>query len=328
MKEVFVCHIFAMMLAFLMDQVVGDPHGLFHPVCWIGKCIKAVEEGTRGWFSRTKSGERIAGFFLVVIVLAVSVLIPYSLLRLAYRIHFLAGIFVEMVLLCYMLAARSLTRESMAVGRALETKGLEAGRQAVSMIVGRDTQVLDETGVIKATVETVAENTCDGVIAPLFYMLFGLPFVYGYKAVNTMDSMVGYKNEAYQYYGTCAAKLDDVLNFIPARISAGLLLFATWICGMTDRVYNVKVAFTIFRRDRMKHASPNSAQTESVIAGALQIQLAGPGSYFGKQVDKPYIGDPHREAEREDIKRVNRLMQVAAWTFMLAVCMLFFISVR
>ena len=317
MKAYLWYHILAMVIACIVDAVIGDPHHLPHPIRGIGKLITGVEKETRPWFSKTRTGEYLAGFYLVVIVGLIAVLVPTSLTILAYRIHVIAGIAFESVALAYMLAAKSLKKESMAVAAALEKEGLIAGQKAVAMIVGRDTDVLDEDGVIRAAVETVAENTSDGVIAPLFYMLFGVPFVYFYKAVNTMDSMVGYKNDSYRYYGTVAAKLDDVVNFIPSRISAGLLVAATFVCGLFDANYHGKQAIQIFRRDRFNHASPNSAQTESVMAGALGIRLAGPASYFGKRIEKPYIGEENRSLEREDIRRANHLMQTAAWMWVM-----------
>ena len=206
---------------------------------------------------------------------------------------------------CYqILATKSLKVESDRVYIALKDKGLEAGRKAVSMIVGRDTQNLTEEGVTKAAVETVAENTSDGVIAPLFYMLIGGAVLgFTYKAINTMDSMVGYKNDRYQWFGTAAAKLDDVVNFIPARVSAVLMIAASYLTGMDG-----KNAARIFRRDRFNHKSPNSAQTEAVMAGALDVQLAGDAWYFGKLHKKPTIGDPVREMELLDIRRSHKLL--------------------
>ena len=190
--------------------------------------------------------------------------------------------------------------------KALKKDDLEGARYAVSMIVGRDTQVLDATGVAKAAVETVAENTSDGVIAPLIYLAIGGPILgFMYKAINTMDSMVGYKNDKYMYFGRCAAKLDDVVNYIPARISALLMIAVSFLPG---KAYDGKGAWRIWRRDRRKHASPNSAQTEAVCAGSLGVQLAGDASYFGKIVKKPTIGDAHRPVEYEDIKRANGLL--------------------
>lgn len=199
----------------------------------------------------------------------------------------------------------------MKVYHCLQTEGLEAARKAVSMIVGRDTSVLDEEGVAKATIETVAENTSDGVIAPMLYTALGGPILgFFYKAVNTMDSMVGYKNEKYLYFGRAAAKLDDLVNYIPARISAYLMICASFMGG---KGYSGRHAYKIYKRDNRKHASPNSAQTESVCAGALGIRLAGDACYFGKIVKKPFIGDARRSVEYEDIKRVNRLMYMTSW---------------
>ncbi|MBE5865055.1 MAG: cobalamin biosynthesis protein CobD [Lachnospiraceae bacterium] len=209
------------------------------------------------------------------------------------------------------LATKSLRVESMRVYKCLKQEDLEAARQAVSMIVGRDTATLDEVGVAKAAIETVAENTSDGVIAPMLYTALGGPVLgFLYKAVNTMDSMIGYKNDKYLYFGRAAAKLDDIVNFIPARISAYLMIFSAFMSG---KCFDGRNAFKIYKRDNRKHASPNSAQTEAVCAGALRIQLAGDASYFGKIVKKPYIGDAYRKVESEDIKRANRLMYLTAW---------------
>ena len=209
------------------------------------------------------------------------------------------------------LAAKCLKTESMNVYHCLKHESLEASRRAVSMIVGRDTNVLDEIGVAKAAIETVAENTSDGVIAPMLYTAIGGP-VLGllYKAVNTMDSMVGYKNERYLYFGRAAAKLDDVANYIPARLSAYMMILAAY-CGGKD--YSGRQAFAIWKRDNRKHASPNSAQTEAACAGALGIRLAGDACYFGKILKKPYIGDALRPVEFEDIRRANHLMYGTAW---------------
>ena len=204
------------------------------------------------------------------------------------------------------LAAKCLKTESMKVYTCLKENDLVKARRAVSMIVGRDTAVLDAEGVAKAAIETVAENTSDGVIAPMLYTALGGPVLgFAYKAVNTMDSMVGYKNDKYMYFGRAAAKLDDVVNYIPSRISAGLMILSAFAGG---GAYSGKRAWMIYRRDRRKHASPNSAQTESVCAGALGIRLAGNASYFGKIVEKPYIGDPVRKVSFEDIRRANDLM--------------------
>ncbi len=306
--NLFTCSTIALLLGIILDFILGDPHGWWHPVMGIGKIITKTETAFRSIFPKKKTGERIAGGVLAVIVILISVGIPAALLYGAYWLHPVAGMILEAVMCYAMLAAKSLKTESMKVASALEQEGLEAGRKAVSMIVGRDTKRLDEAGVIKAAVETVAENTSDGVIAPLLFMgIFGGLGGFFYKAINTMDSMIGYKNEKYRYLGTAAAKLDDVVNFIPARVSAFMMILSAFLCGMDG-----KGAFRIFKRDRYCHASPNSAQTESVMAGALGVQLAGDAWYFGVKHEKPTIGDAKRPVELADIERSNRLMYVTA----------------
>lgn len=288
----------------LLDWLLGDPRWLYHPVRIIGNGISLLEKLLRKMFPQNKAGERIAGGILVILIVGFSAGIPGLILWAAYRYQVWLGFVLEMFMCYQLLAARSLRDESKKVYDALETGDLEKSRYAVSMIVGRDTQSLTEEGIIKATVETVAENTSDGIIAPLIYMMIGgAVFGFAYKSVNTMDSMVGYKNEKYQYFGTAAARLDDVLNYIPARISGWLMILAAF-CIRLDG----KNAAKIYRRDHSKHASPNSAHTEAVMAGALRVQLAGDAWYFGKLHKKPFIGDPIRGIEREDIIRSHRLM--------------------
>ena len=249
----------------------------------------------------------LLAFTVIFATFAVSVIILVA----AYSINLYAGVIAEAVMTWQILATKCLRVESMRVYDALRTDGVDAGRRAVSMIVGRDTSVLDAAGVTRAAVETIAENTSDGVIAPMLYTAIGGPVLgFVYKAVNTMDSMLGYKNDKYMYFGRFAARLDDVVNFIPARISAYLMIAAAFIGG---RQFDGKNAYRIFKRDRFNHASPNSAQTESVCAGALRVQLAGDAVYFGKLVKKKYIGDGLREIEYEDIKRANRLMYITAF---------------
>lgn len=249
----------------------------------------------------------LLAFTVIFATFAMSVIIIVA----AYSINLYAGVIAEAVMTWQILATKCLRVEGMRVYDALRTDGIDAGRRAVSMIVGRDTSVLDAAGVTRAAVETIAENTSDGVIAPMLYTAIGGPVLgFVYKAVNTMDSMLGYKNDKYMYFGRFAAKLDDVVNFIPARISAYLMIAAAFIGG---RQFDGKNAYRIFKRDRFNHASPNSAQTESVCAGALRVQLAGDAVYFGKLVKKKYIGDGLREIEYEDIKRANRLMYITAF---------------
>jgi adenosylcobinamide-phosphate synthase len=298
-------------VGFLVDLLVGDPHGLPHPVCFIGRLISGLEAKLRreGSVRNPKDTER-RGTLLVVLVLLVTGVLAFGILALAYLLHPAAGVLVETVMTWQILAVKSLRVESMEVYHCLVDKGLPEARHAVSMIVGRDTEQLDEEGVIKAAVETVAENTSDGVIAPMLYLALGGPVAgFLYKAVNTMDSMIGYKNEKYLYFGRSAARLDDVVNYLPARISAGLMIA---VCVVAGREFDAALAGKIHKRDCHNHASPNSAQTESVCAGALGIRLAGDACYFGKKVEKPYIGDALREVEPEDICRANRLMYLTA----------------
>lgn len=309
-------HILAFGAGFLLDQLLGDPCFLPHPIRGIGwliaKTEKLLQNGNPQENSIEKEvAERRQGKLLVVIVLLLTGMLAALILFGAYAIHANLGMVIEAVMTYQILAARCLQVESSKVWKQLTTGSLEGARKAVSMIVGRDTEHLTEEGVAKAAIETVAENTSDGVIAPMLYTALGGPVLgFLYKAVNTMDSMVGYKNEKYLHFGRTAAKLDDVVNFLPARISALLMIGAAFISGKS---YNGKQAWRIWRRDNRKHASPNSAQTESVCAGALGVQLAGDASYFGKIVKKPYIGDPTRAVEAEDIRRTNRLMNRTAW---------------
>ena len=310
MEHILTYHMIAFVCGFVLDLVFGDPHALPHPIRLIGTLIAGLEKKLLKLQMRDEKKEFYKGILLVVLVLFSTGAVAALVLVVAYWLHPVAGIVIESVMTYQILATKCLKDESMKVYQSLNEQGLEAGRVAVSMIVGRDTNVLDETGVVKAAVETVAENTSDGVIAPMLYTALGGPILgFVYKAVNTMDSMVGYKNDKYLYFGRAAAKLDDVVNFIPARISAYLMIAAAYIGG---KAFDGKQAYRIYKRDRRNHASPNSAQTESVCAGALGIQLAGDASYFGKVVKKPYIGDAHRAVEREDIVRVNRLMYVTA----------------
>lgn len=246
----------------------------------------------------------MGGALEVLLVCGLCLGIPGIILYGAYRLSPLAGAALETFWCYQLLATKCLKTESMKVYDRLKNGTLDEARYAVSMIVGRDTGGLTETGVTKAAVETVAENASDGVIAPLFYMaLGGVPFMFLYKGINTMDSMLGYKNDRYLYYGRCAARLDDAANYIPARISGVLMACAAFFVKLDG-----KNAFKIYLRDRRNHASPNSAQTEAAMAGALRVQLAGDAWYFGKLYQKPTIGDAIRPVEAEDIPRSNRLL--------------------
>lgn len=297
-------HIIALFGGFLLDLLVGDPHWLPHPIRLIGSLIAKCSKWN---CAELKKGEQFCrGVAMTILVVCLTAVVAAAILVTGYWLHPFAGCIIESIMTYQILATKCLKVESMKVYEALKKNNLEGARYAVSMIVGRDTQVLDDTGVAKAAVETVAENTSDGVIAPLIYLAIGGPILgFMYKAINTMDSMVGYKNDKYMYFGRCAAKLDDVVNYIPARISALLMIAVSFLPG---KAYDGKGAWRIWRRDRRKHASPNSAQTETVCAGSLGVQLAGDASYFGKIVKKPTIGDALRPVEYEDIKRANGLL--------------------
>ena len=276
-----------------LDAIFGDPVWLYHPVRIIGNWISILEKWLRGFCKNDEKKERIAGCVLWFGVVIASVGIPWGLLYLVGKVSFWLQFALETFWCYQLLAGKCLKDESRKVYVRLVNHNLEGARHAVSMIVGRDTGNLSAAGVTKAAVETVAENTSDGVIAPLIFMLIGgAPLGFFYKAVNTMDSMVGYKNEKYLHFGRFAAKMDDVWNYIPSRIFR----------------MDYKRAWAVWKRDRRKHASPNSAQTEAVCAGALQVQLAGDAYYFGKLYEKPTIGDPIRPVEIEDIPRANKLL--------------------
>ena len=303
----------ACVTGFLLDFVFGDPVWLYHPVRVIGNFISFGERKLRGIFGKTEKGELAAGTVLWFLTAGFSFVIPFLVLWGAQRLHPALRFLIESFWCYQILAARCLVRESGKVYDRLKEKDLPGARKAVSMIVGRDTENLTEEGVTKAAVETVAENTSDGVTAPLLFLILGgAPFGFLYKAVNTMDSMLGYKNEKYLYFGRFPAKMDDVFNFIPSRVTALFMIVAAFLTGMDG-----KNAWKIWKRDRRKHASPNSAQTESACAGALRVRLAGDAVYFGKLHKKEYLGDPLRPIEPEDIRRAGRLMYVTAFLVLL-----------
>jgi adenosylcobinamide-phosphate synthase len=293
---------------FLIDCILGDPKWLPHPVVGIGKLISLSEKVLRRIFPKTDRGAFSAGLLMAILVPLLSAGVSFGVLFGLWKLSRWAYFAMSSIMCWQCFAAKCLATEAHKVVKALETEGLDAGRRQISMLVGRDTERLSEAQVLKATVETVAENASDGVIAPLFYMiLFGAVGGFFYKAINTMDSMVGYKNDRYLYFGRAAAKLDDAANFLPARMSALAMIAVCPLLGL-----DCKNAFRIWKRDRRRHASPNSAQTESVAAGALHIELAGPASYFGKTVEKPTLGENDRPIERADVRRTNRLMYGAS----------------
>lgn len=307
----------ALAIGFALDLIFGDPHWMPHPVCLIGNMIAKGEKLIRRALPKTEKGELAGGLLLVIIVVSVSAAVPFAILWTAGKIHILLRIGIEAFMCYQILSVKSLKTESMKVYRELVREDLAGARRMVAMIVGRDVQNLSLEQVTKAAIETVAENTSDGTVAPLLFMAVGgAPFGFFYKAINTMDSMIGYKNDQYLYFGRFAAKLDDIVNYIPARISAYLMILASRILKLDYRN-----AWRIFKRDRYNHASPNSAQTESVCAGAMDIQLAGDACYFGKLYPKKTIGDSLRPISYEDICTANRLLYGTAY-LTLALCII------
>lgn len=298
----------AAFLGFLLDMWLADPGWMPHPVVLMGKCITRLEDVLRSRFPATPKGERAAGCVLAVLLPVGTLVLTGAICLLAGRIHPLLGLVVQTFWCWQALAVKGLAEESKNVYRQLAAEDLPGARRAVARIVGRDTRALTEEGVTKAAVETVAENFSDGVVAPLFYMMIGgAPLALCYKAVNTMDSMIGYKNQRYLQFGRAAAKLDDAANYLPSRLAAVFWIAAAGLTGQ-----DTPNAWRIWRRDRRNHASPNSAQTESACAGALGVQLAGPAYYFGEYYNKPTIGDAKRPIEPRDILRANRMLFAGA----------------
>lgn len=308
--------IWALCAGFLLDLLLGDPPTLAHPVRLMGKAIQWGEGIFRGSLPNTPFARRIGGALLSIFIVLLALLLPLLILLISYTLHPLLGFLIESIMCYTMLAARSLKDESMKVYRALLAGDIKQARSSLSMIVGRDTQKLERADIARAAVETVAENTCDGVVAPLFFMAIGgAPLGFFYKAANTLDSMIGYKNEQYLNFGRFAARLDDCLNFIPARIAAVLMIVCAPVFSL-----DFKRAFYIYRRDRKNHPSPNSAQTESVCAGALGIELGGEASYGGVAHRKPTIGDKTRNMQSSDIVLANLLMLGASCLALVLFC--------
>lgn len=300
---------------FFLDCLFGDPHGITHPVQRIGRLIQKVEKRCRMFAKGDQKKELFSGGVLLVVTVGCTYGIIYFILWVAGMIHPWLKIGMETIFIYQILAPRCLATETMKVYKRLKEGDLLGARKEISYLVGRDTADLTEEEVAKAAVETIAENTSDGVIAPLFFIAIGgAPLGMAYKAINTLDSMVGYRNDEYEYLGKCSAKCDDIVNFIPARISAMLLAASAVFFG-----YDGKKAIEIYARDRYEHLSPNSAQTEAIVAGALNVQLGGTHQYFGKPVVKPTIGDSIRKVQFEDIKRTNQMMYGATVLMMVAI---------
>ena len=303
-------------IGFILDLILGDPTWLPHPIRLIGWFISKGEKLLRKAFPKSQKGEFMAGAVLAVTITVLSFIIPFLLLNFLSRLSIYAEVAVASLFCYQILATKSLKTESMRVYYHLKNHDMTKARKYLSWIVGRDTQNLTEEGITKAAVETVAENTSDGVIAPLIFLVIGgAPFGFLYKAVNTMDSMIGYKNDRYLYFGRFAARFDDVLNFIPAILSGYMMIGASFFCGL-----DYKNALKIYKRDKRNHSSPNSAKTEAVCAGALNVQLAGDAYYFGKLVKKKTIGDNNRNIKTDDIKTANKLMYTTALIAFIILC--------
>lgn len=300
-------HLLPVVIGFLLDLCLGDPRWIPHPVIGMGRLISRLERWLRRDGQTPEEAYR-AGLLLWLIVVSVSGGLCALVIFLATAIHPILGMAVESILCWQVLATRSLVTEARKVEQPLLHGDLPEARRAVSMIVGRDTESLSAEGVTKAAVETVAENTSDGIVAPLLFLfLGGAPLGIAYKAVNTMDSMIGYIDEPYTHFGRFAARADDFFNYLPARLCALMMLLAGLLLGLDGHQ-----GWRVFRRDRYKHASPNSAQTESVMAGLLRVQLAGDASYSGNIHHKPFIGDPLRPIEPRDIGRSCRVATATA----------------
>lgn len=301
----------SILIGFLLDLIIGDPKWIYHPIRIIGNGISIGEKIIRKVIKRN---ELLGGILLSFIIIILSTSIPYAVLYVlgGYKIYL--KVIVEAIFISQIMATKSLKTESMKVYKCLEKNDILNSRKYLSYIVGRDTKCLNKEEIVKATVETIAENASDGVVAPLFYIFIGgAPLGFLYKAINTLDSMIGYKNEKYFYFGKFAAKLDDIFNFIPAIISSYIMIFASFILK-----FDYKNAFKIYRRDKYNSSSPNSAKTESVAAGALNIQLLGDAYYLGKLVKKKTIGDKNRNVNIEDIILMNKLMyKVAIFSFII-----------
>ncbi len=312
----------AIVAGFILDLLFGDPHWLPHPICLIGNLIGFLEKNLRRLLAPGKTALLIGGALMVVIVLVITFAVPYAVLALAESVSPWLRFALETIMCYQIFATKCLRDESMKVYTALHNDDLADARVKLSWIVGRDTQNLDAAEVTKGAVETVAENTADGIIAPMLYMFIGgAPLAFLYKGINTMDSMVGYKNDKFLYFGRCAAKLDDLANLIPARITGLVMIVASYFLNM-----NTRGAWKIFWRDRYNHLSPNSAMTESVTAGALDIQLGGDHFYFGKLVHKDTIGDDIRPVRPDDIIAANNLLYMTAVISLLLFSLAFLVN--
>ena len=299
-------------IAYVLDLIFGDPQNVVHPVQVIGKIISAGEK-----VLLRKKYKFLAGAVLNIFTVSITYTSMYLISKsVKISVFFMS---IEIYLMYTIFSINSLAREGNRVYRILKEGDIEKARKDLSYLVSRDTETMDEKMIIRSTMETISENTVDGIVAPMFYMfLGGMPLAMAYKAINTLDSMVGYKNEKYMDFGKFSAKVDDAVNFIPARITGILIVLASMILG-----YDYKNSLKIFLRDRKNHSSPNSAHSEASVAGALGVQFGGKVSYFGKEIDKPTIGDKTKEFELEDIRKNIRIMYVTSFLSLVIFSLIF-----
>lgn len=293
-------------IGFILDLIIGDPNNPIHPVRIIGKLCSFLEKIMRKIF---KNSLKLAGLIVWILTVAVTFLVTFFIVDVARKFNLYFGIILEGILIYFCISSKGLVVEGRKVIKYLFKNDIEGARKQLSYIVGRDTQSLDEKGIVRAVVETIAENMSDGVIAPIFYAgILGAPLAMAYKAVNTMDSVFGYKNDKYIDFGFFPAKLDDVFNYIPARITGIIIVISSFILR-----YDYKNSFKIYKRDRYNHTSPNSAHPEAAMAGALDVQLGGANYYFGKLVEKPTIGDKLKEIELKDVESTVKILYLSAF---------------
>ncbi|MPM18658.1 Cobalamin biosynthesis protein CobD [bioreactor metagenome] len=293
-------------LGYLLDLIIGDPQNPIHPIRLIGNLCKGIENYFRKKLSKSL---KMAGLSTWISVVLIVFVFSNLILRISYNFNYIFGVIIGGIIIYFCIATKSLKVEALKVVKALQENNIEEARQKLSYIVGRDTKNLNEEEILRAVVETIAENISDGVVAPIFYAgLFGAPFALVYKAVNTMDSMFGYKNDKYYEFGYFPAKFDDIFNYIPARITGYLIVIAAFILRM-----DYKNSYKIYKRDRYNHSSPNSAHPESAVAGALGLKLGGANYYFGKLVEKPTIGDEIKKIEVKDVNKTSNILYMVSF---------------
>ena len=311
-------NILSIYIGYIIDLIIGDPYSFPHPVIYIGKLIKCLENNIRKVFKKEKY-LKFAGFILWFITVGLTYVLTYLIIKLS-KFNSITFLIVNSFIIYTTLATKCLKDEAIKIYNILKSGDIYESRKQLSYIVGRDTNSLNEAEIIRATVETVAENTVDGIISPMFYAFIGgAPLAMAYKAINTLDSMVGYKNDKYINLGFASAKIDDIANYIPARVCIIFMTIASLILR-----FNYKNCFKISIRDRKNHKSPNCAYPEGAVAGALGIQLGGTNIYFGKPVYKPTIGDKYREIEIEDIKKTNKIMYLSSILSLIIFTLIFF----